>query len=249
MLELMPDDWQAALAPFAESHEGRDNLRDLDTILERAPATYHPARENVFAAFHATPFDKVRVVIIGIAPYPNEPDATGVAFSTPIDRNMTKSVAMIYCAIATDLGGKIPIHGNLDHWTGQGVLLLNRCLTYHGNDHENREAMTKWLVFTKAVVKALLDSGRPIQFMLWGYDAYNIQWEIPPCRRYEAFHPAFRTDDTMNAFLTCYHFSKVNKALLKSFRKPIKWMPRCSWGFFETFTNKPPPPPEDPPND
>ncbi len=234
------ESWRAPLANFAGSPEGRETLRKLHLLLGRAPASYNPARADVFAAFRATPFDKVRVVIIGQDPYPNPDYATGLAFATPIGQPMGKSMAMIYCAIATDLGGKIPTHGNLDHLTQQGVFLLNRMLTFSKNDltvHRN----AGWQVFTQAVVTLLASSERPIHFMLWGKKAQKIKLppDYPERLIHKAPHPS-PLNINSEEFRICRHFSKVNAILVARKMKvqrgeeeriegvnyePINWFP------------------------
>ncbi len=228
LIEGLEQDWKDALADFMRSRDGIAALDSLDTLLNVEPVNYHPTGRDILNAFHATPFNDVRVVIIGQDPYPDKKNATGVAFSTPILRPMGKSAAMIYCAIATDLGGKIPIHGNLDHLTQQGVLLLNRCLTYHGNGIEKSEAMTKWSVFTEAVVKALSDAStrQQLHFMLWGKKVEDLKDKIDTekHRIHEAPHPS-PLNINSEGFRICRHFSAVNNILRVSGEEPINWLP------------------------
>ena len=224
IIELMPENWRAPLVPFSESLVGQAILPELHRLLQREQATYNPAMADVFAAFRETPFDKVRVVIIGQDPYPNPDYATGLAFATPIGQPMGKSMAMIYCAIATDLGGKIPIHGNLDHLTQQGVFLLNRMLTF-GRDDIVMHRNAGWQVFTQAVVTALAVN-RKIHFMLWGKKAQKIKLppDYPEHLIHKAPHPSPLNIDS-EEFRICRHFSAVNYDLRIQGEPPISWFP------------------------
>ena len=230
IINEMHESWHTPLAPFSRTLVGETALRDLHRLLRRAPATYHPVRENVFAAFEKTHFSNVRVVIIGQDPYPCRNNATGLAFSTPVGRDMAKSVAMIYCAIATNISGKIPKYGNLDHLAQQGVLLLNRSLTLHANTVQNKQARKNWRLFTQAVVQALIDSERSIHFMLWGGKAQKIK--LPPDYQrsliHRAPHPAVIEIEKFEEFRKCGHFSAVNDEIRDSGRageEEINWFP------------------------
>ncbi len=228
LIRQLDRSWRTALSNFPNREAILD---DLDTILAINPINYYPTGKQIFAAFHATPFDKVRVVIIGKDPYPQQADATGMAFSTPIGRPMSQSVAMIYCSIASDLGGKIPIHGNLDHWAQQDILLLNRVLTFCNDGKGNNTHMNvKWKNFTQAVVQVLIDSRRPIHFVRWGCEAQeiNIPNDYPKHLIHTAPHPSPRNINS-ERFRTCYSFSKINKELLKNLDTPINWLPESRY--------------------
>ncbi len=238
MIRDIPKNWRDAIARHVERDEWRNAITSINNFLEDEE-NYYPIGENIFDALYKVDFNNVRVVIIGQDPYPNEADATGVAFSTPINRGMAKSVAMIYCAIATDLAGRIPMHGNLDHWTRQGVLLLNCVLTYRlkiqpidprtelpYTKKENLHKIKKNEIFTRTVLKALSnDRSRRLHFMLWGKDAekletyidgdhHNILSNVP--------HPAIIEAEKFEEFRKCGHFSTVNNALGA---RRINWFP------------------------
>ncbi len=254
MKKFIPQNWRYALDLHVCPDEWRDAIKKLNIFLKKETTEghrYHPRGGNIFNALREVDFDKVRVVIIGIDPYPNEADATGVAFSIPIDRDMTKSVAMIYCAIATDLSGKIPIHGNLDHWTQQDILLLNRVLTYRSKiqtiDPRTRRPYTKKVnepehkkhdVFTRIILKALSeDKTRYLHFIIWGGEERDVE-KIKECidgrhhHIHTAPHPAIQDSKKFEEFRKCGHFSAVNAILKARGEKPINWLPQssfCSW--------------------
>ncbi len=237
--ELEPN-WRAALAGFMESRDGIAALNSLDALLRQDAGNYYPRRERIFAAFEATPFDKVRVVIIGRDPYPDENKATGLAFSMPMpdpvpapddETDLSLSIKRIYCAIKRDDVKDVkPAHGNLDHWAKQGVLLLNPVLTIRevpGNENTHRGQ--GWEKFTKAAVRALSNSEKPIQYLLWGSEAQKFQTYINikgKCYHiHKAPHPTPRNnnDGNINAFLNCRHFSAVNAILKASGEREISW--------------------------
>ncbi len=225
--------WRVALVGFMRSQKGKHVLRELDILLRQDDDNYYPRRDKVFAAFEKTSFDKVRVVIIGQDPYPRHPDATGLAFSMPMpppdtpdnEIIVSPSIQRIHCAIKRDLEEEPPKHGNLDHWAKQGVLLLNRSLTFHENSEENNQACKNWRLFIKAVVQVLAKSKRPIQFILWGEKAQETKLpDYPECLIHKAPHPEPRTAYHIKKFRNCQHFSKVNDILVAMGDKPIDWI-------------------------
>ncbi len=227
MLWHIPIGWRWALKRNMGCKKWCVLIDKLACFLQ-AEEGYHPQGKKIFAAFKATPFNKVRVVIIGQDPYPCERNATGLAFSSPIERplNEVKSVRNIYRSITSDLGGEMPTHGNLNHWTEQGVLLLNRVLTLlnneNGNNTHNRE---EWREFTQAVVQALAKSKRPIQFILWGRKAERINLcDYPDCLIHISYHPVTSIGG-VRGFQNYHHFSKINAILIAIGEKPIKWLP------------------------
>ena len=235
------ESWQEALDNPRNPSEWRANLRDLDAILERDRGNYYPRRENIFAAFEKTPFDKVRVVIIGQDPYPRHPDATGLAFSMPMPPpnmpddqvKLSSSIKRIYEAIENDdVPFETPNHGNLERWAeDEGVLLLNRVLTFckcnrcTANIHRHHG----WEAFTEAVVNALLSSELPIHFLLWGNEAKNVQKYIKKHANrerhivLESRHPTPRKAEYVRQFLDCGHFSDV-MGNAREGEPPISWL-------------------------
>ncbi len=221
------ESWQEALDNPRNPSEWRANLRDLDTILERDRGNYYPEKEYVFVAFDKTEFNDVRVVIIGKDPYPRRADATGLAFST--GGCMTDSLEIIYKAVKSDLGEDSPRHGRLERWAEQGVLLLNRVLTFcedeENEDVKNKHDCKEWRAFTQAVVQALTKSKRPIQFVLWGDEAKRtILTNYPESLIHRAYHPMPRDGQKTRDFINCQHFSKVNNILVAMGEEPINWI-------------------------
>jgi uracil-DNA glycosylase len=165
----LPPDWLDALGAAASP-------RALDPIasfvaFRRRRNTVLPNPEQVFAAFHATPFDSVRAVILGQDPYPNREHAMGLAFSVPrVVTDLPRSLKRIRSELETDCRITLPEHGSLEAWTGRGVLLLNTTLTVdEGGSDTHRDA--GWPVFTDAVIDAIAAKESPVVFLLWGKHA------------------------------------------------------------------------------
>ena len=238
MIKFIPRDWRDALDLHVCRDEWRYAIKKLNIFLKKETIEghrYHPRGGNIFNAFHATPFNSVRVVIIGQDPYPERKNATGLAFSMPDDKtDLSLSIKRIYKAIEnnkaienSNVDGIKPEHGNLDHWARQNVLLLNRVLTFckcnrcKANMHKHQG----WEFFTEAVVKALSsDRRRRIYFMLWGGDARKIQKHINENRHTVLPRTSHPTSPSpyFREFLDCRHFSIVNTALGE---RRINWFP------------------------
>jgi uracil-DNA glycosylase len=200
---------------------------ELVAFLEKERAEtvpIYPPQSLVFNAFAKTPFNKVRVVILGQDPYHNPGQAHGLSFSVPHGVPAPPSLQNIFKELHSDLGLPIPSHGCLDAWAEQGVFLLNATLTVSQNaplSHHNRG----WELLTDAVIKKLIESNRPLVFLLWGNSAQK-KWKHfkdnnPQHLVLLAPHPSPLS--AYRGFLGCGHFSKTNGFLIKHGMKPIDW--------------------------
>ncbi|MCY1005219.1 uracil-DNA glycosylase [Nannocystis pusilla] len=161
----LPGSWHAALA----EEMAKPYFKDLVDFVgyERENNTVYPPEEDVFRAFELTPFEQVKVVILGQDPYHDEGQAHGLCFSVLPGVKPPASLANIFKELAADLGCGIPPHGNLQSWAEQGVLLLNTVLTVRAHtpgSHKNKG----WEKFTDAVIRALSSRNEPVVFALWG---------------------------------------------------------------------------------
>ncbi len=231
MLEYIPQNWQEALDnPRNPPNQWQANLANLNNFLQ-TERNYHPTGREIFDAFHKTSFDSVRVVIIGQNPYPERLDATGLAFATNRGRT-PDSLENIYTAIRNNgFVGEKHANGSLDDWASQGILLLNRVLTFRndGND-ENAHKVADWEQFTQAVVSALATRKKTIHFMLWGRDAQEIALprDYPRCFIHDPYLPAQQRQDYVQVFLDSYQFLDVNDEIERAGREgelPINWFP------------------------
>lgn len=182
-----------------------------------------PPGPLIFNAFDKTPFDKVRVVILGQDPYHGPGQAMGLCFSVPREIPVPASLKNIFKEINRDLGLPISRHGDLTSWTTQGVFLLNAILTVEKNQAGSHSKIG-WHLFTDAVIKTLSDNRNGLIFLLWGNYARSKKPLIDPQRHtiLEAAHPSPLARD---AFKGCSHFSKTNSILNNRGEAPINWLP------------------------
>lgn len=214
------DSWKKALAgEFQQPY-----FAAIKTFLvqeKQAGKTVYPPGPLIFNAFNHTPFDKVKVVILGQDPYHNPGEAMGLCFSVPKGVRVPPSLINIYKELNTDLGLEIPKHGDLTAWADQGVLLLNAILTVEARKPASHQKIG-WQTFTNAVIQTISDEKEGIVFLLWGKFAQSKKALIDETKHYvlEAAHPSPLAG---NAFQGCGHFSSTNEILEKQGKKPIDW--------------------------
>lgn len=181
----------------------------------------YPPGPLIFNAFNKTPFDKVKVVILGQDPYINPGEAMGLCFSVPKGVRTPPSLVNIYKEINRDLGLPIPAHGDLTHWTEQGVLLLNATLTVQAGTSNSHKDIG-WQKFTDAVIRRISEGKDGVVFLLWGTFARGKKALIDEMKHHvlEAAHPSPLAG---NAFQGCGHFSRTNEILTRQGQTPIDW--------------------------
>ena len=183
----------------------------------------YPKEADIFNAFNKTPFDKVKVVILGQDPYHADNQAHGLSFSVQKGITVPPSLRNIYKELTTDIPGfLIPNHGNLTEWAEQGVLLLNASLTVRANTAGSHQKKG-WEQFTDHVIKTLSDKRDGIVFILWGAFAQAKAALIDTGKHYiiRSAHPSPLS--AHNGFFGSKPFSKTNEILIKDGRKPIDW--------------------------
>lgn len=191
--------------------------------MERAAGkTIYPAGGHIFHAFQATPFDKVKVVILGQDPYHGPGQAHGLAFSVQHGIKPPPSLVNICKELNQDVGVSIPSHGHLESWANQGVFLLNASLTVRAGEPLSH-AKTGWHQFTDKVIQKISDLKEHVVFLLWGRSAHDKQALIDETKHYvlKAAHPSPFSAD--KGFFGCRHFSKTNEYLVKNGIDPIDW--------------------------
>jgi uracil-DNA glycosylase len=190
---------------------------------ERAAGhTIYPPGNLIFNAFDKTPFDKVKVVLLGQDPYHNPGQAHGLCFSVQDGVKPPPSLVNIYKEMRNDLGLPIPPHGNLTKWAEHGVLMLNAMLTVRANEPASHSKIG-WESFTDAVIKKVSELKKDVVFILWGRFAQDKQVLIDATRHHilKAAHPSPFSAD--KGFFGCKHFSKTNELLAKAGIEPIDW--------------------------
>jgi uracil-DNA glycosylase len=202
---------------------GKDYFAKLKAFLveEKSKAQLFPPGNLIFNAFNLTPFEDVKVVILGQDPYHGLGQAHGLCFSVPQGIKTPPSLVNIFKEINSDVGLPVPSTGDLTKWAHQGVLLLNATLTVRENQagsHQNKG----WEVFTDAVIKTLSDKKSGLVFLLWGNYAKNKAPLIDGTKHLilTAPHPS---PLARGGFFGCKHFSKTNEYLLSQGKKPIDW--------------------------
>lgn len=197
-------------------------LRNFLQNEKAAGKIIYPPGSLIFNAFNSTPFDKVRVVILGQDPYHGVGQAHGLCFSVQYGIKPPPSLMNIYKELKEDVGIEIPNHGNLQHWTAQGVFLLNAILTVEANkpaSHQKRG----WEEFTNAVIQKLSKEREGLIFLLWGNFAQQKSNLIDERKHtiLQAPHPS--PFSAHSGFFGCKHFSKVNTILTQRNEPPINW--------------------------
>lgn len=181
----------------------------------------YPPGSLIFNAFNTTPFEAVKVVLLGQDPYHNPGEAMGLSFSVPRGVRQPPSLQNIYKELHDDVGVPIPKHGDLTKWAQQGVFLLNAMLTVeHKKAGSHKDA--GWQFFTDAVIHKLSEQRQGLVFMLWGNFAKTKKELIDPHRHLilEAAHPS---PLARGAFFGSRHFSKANQYLKEQGKSVIDW--------------------------
>ncbi|WP_237134459.1 uracil-DNA glycosylase [Pseudohongiella sp. O18] len=184
-----------------------------------------PPGNQIFNALNTTPFDKVRVVILGQDPYHGPDQAHGLCFSVQQDVAVPPSLQNIYKELHADLGLPVPSHGNLMQWAEQGVLLLNAVLTVRAgqaNSHQGKG----WEHFTDRIVELLNERREHLVFMLWGSYAQRKGAMIDRKRHLVLSSPHPSPLSAHRGFLGNRHFSKANQYLQQQQLASIDWQIR-----------------------
>jgi uracil-DNA glycosylase len=207
-----------------ESEFSKDYFVNITSFLKKEVESnkiIYPKGSLIFNAFNSTPFDKVKVVILGQDPYHNPGQAHGLSFSVPDGVKFPPSLVNIFKELNSDLGVPAPKSGSLQRWADQGVFLLNTVLTVRAGEPTSHSKIG-WTELTDAVIKKLSVNREGIVFLLWGNFAKNKKMLIDTSRHYilEAAHPSPLAG---GAFFGCRHFSKTNELLIKQGKVPIIW--------------------------
>lgn len=184
--------------------------------------TIYPPADDIFNAFHFTPLEEVKVVILGQDPYHEPGQAHGLCFSVKPQVPIPPSLVNIYKELEDDLGCYIPNNGYLEKWARQGVLMLNTVLTvraHQANSHKN----LGWEQFTDAAIRVLAEQDRPMVFVLWGKPAQRKKEMIhnPKHLILESPHPSPLS--AYRGFFGSRPFSRINAYLEKNGMEPIDW--------------------------
>ena len=217
-----PKTWESIINDERE----KEYFQSVLTFVEQqrnSGKTIYPPQEQVFSAFDMTPFESVRVVILGQDPYHGANQAHGLAFSVPPGVKIPPSLRNMYKELAQDIEGfEIPSHGYLDTWASQGVLMLNTVLTVeeakaHSHAKCGRET------FTDTIIAELNQRSEPIIFLLWGAHAQKKGQAIDADKHHVLVAPHPSPLSARRGFFGCQHFSMTNELLSSINQQPIDW--------------------------
>jgi len=212
--------WKDAL------HEefNKDYFIDLKLFLQEEKKKYRvfPPGQLIFNAFNHTPFEKVKVVLLGQDPYHGAGQAHGLCFSVPDGVPKPPSLVNILLELKSDLGCPEPLNGNLTRWADQGVLLLNATLTVRENQAGSHHGHG-WETFTDSAISLLSQHREGLIFMLWGNYAIAKRSLIDPSRHLilTTVHPSPLS--AHRGFFGCRHFSQANNFLRERGVEEIDW--------------------------
>ncbi len=181
----------------------------------------YPPGPEIFNAFNITPFDKVRVVILGQDPYHGPNQAMGLCFSVSKKVRIPASLQNIYKELHADIGCPMPPHGDLTSWAAQGVFMLNAILTVE-KGKAGSHSKIGWQLFTDAVIRKISEQRTGVVFLLWGNYARSKK-ELIDASRHTVLEAAHPSPLARNAFSGCKHFSKANQILAAQGHAPIHW--------------------------
>ena len=208
LAEEMEKDYYQALQAFVQKR--RDEVRVF------------PEEKNVFNALELTPFESVKVVILGQDPYHGFGQAHGLSFSVQKGTPLPPSLKNIYKELQEDIGGELPTEGDLSHWAKQGVLLLNTVLTVEEGNANSHKGMG-WETLTNRLIESLNELKHPVIFILWGKPAQDKEKLItnPNHVLLKAPHPSPLS--AYRGFFGSKPFSRVNDILIQQGQSPIRW--------------------------
>lgn len=213
--------WSDVLAGEREQQYFRDLIEFVESE-RRSGKMVYPKNSEIFNALHSTPFESVKVVILGQDPYHGPDQAHGLCFSVRPPTSAPPSLVNIFQELESDVGVKRPNHGCLESWAQQGVLLLNAVLTVE-EGNPGSHALRGWERFTDRVVKEINDRREHVAFMLWGAYAQKKGAHVDRTKHLvlEAPHPSPLS--AHRGFLGCRHFSQANEYLREHGCMPVDW--------------------------
>ncbi len=216
----MEESWKSRLS----SEFQKPYFQQLTDFVRSEYSTYlcFPPGRQIFNAFDQTPFDKVKVVILGQDPYHGEGQAHGLCFSVCDGVAFPPSLKNIFQEVQSETGAPVPQSGSLVRWARQGVFLLNTCLSVRAHQAFSHSGHG-WEVFTDSVISMLSREREGLVFLLWGAPAGRKASLIDAGKHLilQCAHPsplsAFR------GFFGCGHFNEANKYLISQGKTPIQW--------------------------
>lgn len=224
MLPYLCSSWSSVLREELEASYFKTLMKFIEEEYENRGGVY-PPKNLIFNALNLTPYESVKVVILGQDPYHGPGQAMGLAFSVNPGVPLPPSLKNIFKELESDLGSPAPTNGCLQRWAEQGVLLLNATLTVRDGaplSHHKKG----WERFTDAIIRRLGEREDPVIFVLWGKSAEKKLHVLSPAQK--AQHNILTTShpsplSAYQGFLGCRHFSQINKTLKTYGKQEILW--------------------------
>lgn len=213
--------WQAVLQPDFD-------MPYFEALTDKVRQAYqttkvYPPAQLIFNAFNLTPFEEVKVVILGQDPYHNPGQAMGLSFSVPQGTPLPPSLQNIFKEASDDLQLPAPTSGDLTHWAEQGVLLLNTILTVEAHQPRSHYPFG-WQILTDKVIELLNKRREGIVFILWGSDAQRKEWQIDQTKHLVLKAPHPSPLSAYRGFFGTKPFSQTNYYLMSRGKRPIQWI-------------------------
>ena len=202
----------------------KDYYQELQAFVQkrREEVRVFPEEKNVFNALKLTPFESVKVVILGQDPYHGFGQAHGLSFSVQKGIPLPPSLRNIYKELQEDIGGELPTEGDLSHWAKQGVLLLNTVLTVEEGNANSHKGMG-WEKLTNRLIESLNELKHPVIFILWGKPAQDKEKLITNPNHVILKSPHPSPLSAYRGFFGSKPFSRVNDILIQHGQTPIRW--------------------------
>ncbi|GGO84417.1 uracil-DNA glycosylase [Wenjunlia tyrosinilytica] len=219
MSYTLPDSW----LPVLGEEVSKPYFKELTEFVEqeREEHKVFPPRDEVFAALEATPYDQVKVLLLGQDPYHGEGQGHGLCFSVRPGVKTPPSLRNMYKELNDELGLPVPDNGYLMPWAQQGVLLLNAVLTVRESEPNSHKGKG-WEKFTDAVIKAVADRSDPAVFVLWGNYAKK-KLRLIDTERHTVVQGAHPSPLSARLFLGSRPFTRINEAVAAQGHDPIDW--------------------------
>lgn len=202
----------------------KDYYKTLNEFVDKRyqETTVYPTKENIFKAFSLTPYEELKVVILGQDPYHQKDQAQGLAFSTPHNIKNPPSLVNILKEVHDDVGDSLCLDGDLTPWAKQGVLLINTILTVEDSTPKSHEKKG-WEIFTDNIIKHISQEKKNIIFILWGAPAIKKTKLIDENKHFILTSPHPSPLSSYRGFFGSKPFSKTNEILKKLDKKEILW--------------------------
>jgi uracil-DNA glycosylase len=213
-------DWQEKLSKEMEKKYFSDLLAFVEKEIQTK--TVYPPKELLFNALNTTPFDDVKVLLLGQDPYHGPNQAHGLCFSVQQGIKPPPSLVNMYKELNRSTDFKMPAHGELTGWSKQGILMLNTTLTVRDGEPKSH-AKKGWEKFTNSIIRLISDEKENVVFVLWGGDARKKVKLIDTTKHYilESAHPSPLS--VYRGFSGCNHFNMINEYLVEKGKEPINW--------------------------